>query len=347
MRLLGVTLGKVLPIILLAALSFQPCESRPRGWEQIGLVFAYMAVFNYTYYASRKWSTVGCLIAGFGCYPLMVKCNANSDGRFITRYKEIGQVTTGLIVQMFVDCLFLAPSPPDLAVRALFDVQASFLEGFRAFFDADLIGMESATLTMRATLDAASALTADCDPNVEVIPGWQKSFKINLYRDALTSLRLLHAEFYLILVALRDYQSSVDADDFEASDRASLLQFLNSMQAMQQVKDHFMLMLQVTLASWTKVIQHSTTMSLAEDRDISQLLGLGGRRQVPGLKEMYIEISRTKMTATEKRASVHGEEISESYADPIVRLGVALRSILSAAQHLGDIGDMCLLEDIY
>ena len=35
--------------------------------------------FSYMYYTSATWSLVGCLVAGFGVYPLMEPCVTDSD----------------------------------------------------------------------------------------------------------------------------------------------------------------------------------------------------------------------------------------------------------------------------
>lgn len=35
--------------------------------------------FSYMYYTSATWSLVGCLVAGFGVYPLMEPCVSDSD----------------------------------------------------------------------------------------------------------------------------------------------------------------------------------------------------------------------------------------------------------------------------
>merc|ERR1712107_259165 len=61
-----------------------------------------MSTFAFVYYTSPKWSLLGCLIAGFGCYGL-VGHTRRTD--LAGKYEYLGQVTTAIALQIFIDCM--------------------------------------------------------------------------------------------------------------------------------------------------------------------------------------------------------------------------------------------------
>eukprot|EP00913_Durusdinium_trenchii_P015792 g14840.t1 len=124
-RLVGLVLGNVIPLLVLAVVFSFSCESWMRTAAQMILVFLYFLTFSYVYYSSKTWGFVGCALCGFGAYPLMVSCEAGEGaaGSFNyhmrSNYKVIAQTTVAVLIRMFIETALLDKAPRDLAVDQL------------------------------------------------------------------------------------------------------------------------------------------------------------------------------------------------------------------------------------
>lgn len=167
-RLLGVTLGKVLPILVNTALNFIfPCGTARFERAHFVAVWMFVGVCNYIAFTSpsSSWAYVGLLIGAFGVYPLFTPCDHED---FEDRYAEIGQVTLAISVQALVDTLFQSRSAGDLAVKEAQRISEAIQAGYNCFFDSDLQGMQDALREADSALIAATALVPECDPNIRV-----------------------------------------------------------------------------------------------------------------------------------------------------------------------------------
>jgi len=103
-RLLGLTLGKVLPIIIMAVVSVVGSKSRAATLVHLAMIWFYESFFAFMSYTSPEWGTMACLVAGFGCGSLVgTRTTTWNPQIFQTQYMEIGQVTSAILVQMMVD----------------------------------------------------------------------------------------------------------------------------------------------------------------------------------------------------------------------------------------------------
>merc|ERR1719341_1193884 len=73
-RLLGVSLGKSLPIIIMGVLAFFPCYSWERFLIQGFMIWTYVVLFLFISFNSQTWNYVAALICGFGVYQLLTPC---------------------------------------------------------------------------------------------------------------------------------------------------------------------------------------------------------------------------------------------------------------------------------
>ncbi|CAE7616130.1 unnamed protein product [Symbiodinium sp. CCMP2456] len=167
-RLLGVLLGKVLPLLILSGLSIFDCGSKMRSAAAFLAIWLYVWVFMYMYFTSQTWSLVGCLIAGFGVYPLLTTCTSglNTD-LFNTRYCELGQITMALAVQLLVDSL-LKREGPEAAADARLD---------RNDKENDV---ESQAVACLSFLSQGSEAFQTLGLTIEPLPGWAKWFRTTL-----------------------------------------------------------------------------------------------------------------------------------------------------------------------
>jgi hypothetical protein len=106
-RLLGVSIGKSLTLIIMAFVSFFGDTGPVSVVVHIAMVFFFMTFFSYVYYDDGYWSYVACLIAGFGCYTLAGTSAdaAWSKSTLTFRYAEICQLTTAIVVRFIIDAL--------------------------------------------------------------------------------------------------------------------------------------------------------------------------------------------------------------------------------------------------
>lgn len=106
-RLLGVTIGKSLTLIIMALVSFSGDTGTGSVTAHIFAVFIFMVTFAYGYYDNGHWSYVSCLIAGFGCYTLAVSSAyaAWSSSTLVDRYAEICKLTAAVVGRLFIDTI--------------------------------------------------------------------------------------------------------------------------------------------------------------------------------------------------------------------------------------------------
>merc|ERR1719443_576123 len=131
-RLLGVTLGKVLPILVMAIVGGFSCSDPMRPYIHSFCILSFFFVFNYIYYSSLQWDYMACLVSGFGCYGLMQTCHVGLRRMVVytNQYTEIGQVTTAIVVQLLAESILTKRGPRDLAVKNVKGLGKAFVGGF-------------------------------------------------------------------------------------------------------------------------------------------------------------------------------------------------------------------------
>jgi len=201
MRLLGVTLGKILPILIMAFVSIFGKSGPLSETVHLISVWCYMAFFAYMSYTSPDWAYVGCLVAGFGCYTL-VGTHADAWGKplFYSRYQEIGQVTVAIMIQIVIDTVdtwWRSTFPRDVVTHNMCKLgqwhgRSGFLvQAFDAFFDGEFEKMKEMTAKAKTELASQQTLVSETAPKTVIAPGMRVSFKDTLYTQVLGVIQQL------------------------------------------------------------------------------------------------------------------------------------------------------------
>eukprot|EP00927_Polykrikos_kofoidii_P077530 TRINITY_DN7446_c0_g1_i1.p1 TRINITY_DN7446_c0_g1~~TRINITY_DN7446_c0_g1_i1.p1 ORF type:complete len:870 (+),score=127.24 TRINITY_DN7446_c0_g1_i1:66-2675(+) len=213
MRLLGLTLGKVLPIILMAAVSLFGANGPVTEGVHLLAVFIYITYFSYVYYTSPSWSYVGCVIAGFGCYGLVgTTVDNDTTAIFVSRYQELGMVTAAMIIQMFVDGLSTSIQhalPRDIIVRMMERIgmpadmrkPSGFLvDCFEHFFRCDFEQMKKSLAEAKRHVSVAEAILPECGDMTIVSRGPSVPFRYELCAGAIALIKQIMCELDTILL---------------------------------------------------------------------------------------------------------------------------------------------------
>eukprot|EP00930_Biecheleria_cincta_P044066 TRINITY_DN30230_c0_g1_i2.p1 TRINITY_DN30230_c0_g1~~TRINITY_DN30230_c0_g1_i2.p1 ORF type:complete len:1254 (-),score=157.81 TRINITY_DN30230_c0_g1_i2:48-3578(-) len=232
-RLLGVLLGKVLPLLIVSGFAQLACHSHLRIYGYFAAVWAYVSLFMYMYFTSAQWSLVGCLIAGFGVYPLLVPCSSTlSPDVYKTRYSELGQMTFAVCVQILVDSLLRSHPPRDMCTyqvkkicTALFGEPADEdkISAMRALFRSDLSALQTSLAEAEKRIRKARMLADEADPKVIVAPGLNTPFKINLLTSALNELVDTLSQFNLVIIGTKAWKVNESVRENEDAASASRL----------------------------------------------------------------------------------------------------------------------------
>lgn len=234
-RLLGVLLGKVLPILILSGLAIAGCGNI-RSLAAFFSIWTYVTFFSYMYYTSATWSLVGCLVAGFGVYPLMEPCVSDSpslSGSVLqARYSELGMITMAVAVQMFIDTLLKRQGPAEVAVKemqALLDRiflgYSDRMSGLQAILRSNLPDLQNALIEAETCMSRAKQLCVEADPKQRIMAGPHTPFRIDLYKAALDILQGCMTCFNLVIISEKVWivNASVrEVDDEEANEEFAM-----------------------------------------------------------------------------------------------------------------------------
>jgi len=207
-RLLGLALGKVLSILVLVALSVFEGHETIYACFHLMALWAYISIFTYMYYTSKRYSTEGCLIAGFGCYPLLQRPGGGVTDTFAALYAEIALVTIAIAIQMAVDGILVRTSPRELACNKVEELAVGISDGYTAFFDCKVEGASSVdeyVLKAKGALATAAGLVTEADPELEVAPGAKCAFKMQLATSVLDVMKLIIADLRMIGLAVQEW----------------------------------------------------------------------------------------------------------------------------------------------
>lgn len=352
MRLLGVTLGKVMPIVLLGGLNIMRRGSPEKAITTALVLFIFTWGTNYMYYASKRWSTVGCLMAGFGCAMLIAPMTEEALTDYGPKYKEIAQVVMAIVMQIIIDAIFDCIQddfPRDSAVKKVGSLREALLRAFTAFFEGDLSDMQQASNDARGLLDEAKTLQHEADPEVQLVPCYRTDFKIGLYQDALKVMELLVSDVAMLILAVSSWRvdpppkdgndtsalevQSDDEDghhDFDELDPLEYLPGLNAVTDPGGLKDELLHAVDIVLASLEAMLGHgSEDNSFQEVDKTMELLNMRIGEFTRG-SELYDEINRKPFTA---KYMAEGQVCE----DPRAKVTMAVRSLERAKVHIGEI----------
>jgi len=327
-RLLGTSLGKVLPILVMSMVNYFPCGEEARFCVHASLIFLYVFVFIYVYFTSLQWSSVGCNCAAFGCPFLFAPCVLGADlaETFKSRYAEIGQVTCAIIVQMVVDACLKSRSTREIAVDHVRALGVACEDGFTAFFDGEA-ALEGHLVRMRSALQGAEDFLPHTDPKVSVVPGPKTPFKADLYARAIENLRLLVSDFEMLALAVRRRKEG------------HVFENLHNKAAMQIIRRDLLDTLSSALRALVVILEHSTEEAIT-DSDVLDLENIRGVLELEGVDSLIAQLN-------EGGAIVSGDDAQELCGDVTVRLIVAIKALRNATMHIGAIDTWVLTKNIH
>ncbi|CAK0888719.1 unnamed protein product, partial [Prorocentrum cordatum] len=140
-RLIGVALGKVLPILIMGLVNRLECNSTLQILAHVLAICLYRTVadlitFEYMYFTSYQWDYVGLCAAAFGCTFFFTTCiqGGDADGQIKSNYVEIGQVILAIGVQITIDTLMKSKDTRQIATVYTHDLGQALQRGFREYF---------------------------------------------------------------------------------------------------------------------------------------------------------------------------------------------------------------------
>lgn len=374
-RLLGLALGKVLPLLVMAAIGALSDTSHPIA-DKLGVgdyvpaffsiihgfaILIYMFVFIYMGMTSLQWASVGMIIAGFGCYGLLqTPLHMGKDPKpFADMYKEIGQTTFAIIIQLFVDASFMMPSPRDLALGHINSIRKEYVEAFQSFFEGNLTNMQTEAIDMSKSYTAANAMAPECDPKLVVVPGKRTNFKFALYTETLMLLKVIRSDFKMLLVAMKDWKPAPnpkDGDDkdfvrkriHEDKEESSLLATMGGLKAMSPIKHKVIDHMKTTLTLWSQVMAHESEAVVDTPALQTLVQDYEPGDAVLNVDDLAREINGSHAIKSEaQKAAYEASNMNEITSDRRVRLTVAVRALERSAEHLSMIDALILKENIF
>jgi len=221
-RMLGVILGKVLPICFLSILAFAPSDAVDGGWTkfclQVGIVFVYYCAAEYVYFSSVGWGGLGCFCAGFGCFGLLQHQKQNMDTTgFHDNYSELIELTTCIFIQMSIDSMASSKTARGEACEQIRQSLDDICESIEAFFNSQQAPLQS----MKTHLEHANGnivqaidFVTDADPNMDVAPGAKTPFKVGFASKVIDTMKLLTSDLTILLTcAVRSEQRIKEHDE--------------------------------------------------------------------------------------------------------------------------------------
>jgi hypothetical protein len=217
-RLLGVTLGKVLPIFVMAFVSLVGVVGTKVTVVHLIMIFAYMGLFTYLYYTSPEWSTMGCLIAGFGCYALVGTSMTTtwSQASFAAAYKEIGQITVAIGFQLLVDvfdCIATGTFPRDQVATLTRIIGTGtwtpkkapgiIMDGYHTFFEGDFDLCCQRVREAKRHLGSVRNLLTQCHSKAQILAGKRTMFPYFMYDQISNYLDELLAEMDVLVLVVK------------------------------------------------------------------------------------------------------------------------------------------------
>eukprot|EP00929_Paragymnodinium_shiwhaense_P102034 TRINITY_DN6523_c0_g1_i1.p1 TRINITY_DN6523_c0_g1~~TRINITY_DN6523_c0_g1_i1.p1 ORF type:complete len:1042 (-),score=210.27 TRINITY_DN6523_c0_g1_i1:382-3507(-) len=289
-RLLGVVMGKTLPIFIINSLACIRCGTWLHTAVHISFIMAWILAFCYVYYSSARYSLMACLTAAFGVPLLMFSCMEDHDtggamiGSYSVKYMEIGQVTAAIAIQALVDFIFIPEAPRTKANRLLGELLGLLRDGFRAMFDEDILTMKECSDKAAKVLGVCAGtgvggLVFETDPSNQTVQGLGVPFKHSAYKHGLDYLSNIHAYLATLCITCSEKK--------KLKKPGKVLKWLCAAEAIGPVRDELLRQLALSFDAFLAVIAHDTELP-NKDKALASLAG--HTLELPGRKPLYREM---------------------------------------------------------
>lgn len=375
-RLIGLVLGNVIPLLVLAVVFSFDCASWMRTVTQSVLVFLYFLTFSYVYYSSKNWGFVGCALCGFGAYPLMVSCDASGTGELgfnyhmRSNYKIIGQTTVAILMRMLIETLFLDHAPRDLAVKAMKDLLETIEDCYEEFFKGDYEAMKQKHDQVEGMAATCQKFYGDTAPQLEFAPGPRMPFKHKFFGEVQDKLGTVIAELEVLTLGAGDWhKAEVTSEKSTVRQAAEKEEKLHRREAdhlgnaapklhnIMSSQDAFSLMkkdvedtMKRIFTTVIAVLEQDKEQAMTESNNqllkdaFNQLTAMEGMLDLEAAPGFYKQVNRD-MEGELK--TIQPFQFASVVDDTQARLTVVVNSLKRATTSLGEIGVLCLRENIY
>mmetsp|Transcript_93042 Transcript_93042/g.182287 ORF Transcript_93042/g.182287 Transcript_93042/m.182287 type:complete len:956 (+) Transcript_93042:99-2966(+) len=370
-RLMGVTFGNTLPLLLMSVIELFDCTSYMRFGLHMTSIFVYYVCFTFMYYSSEHWSTIGCLIGAFGCYTLFRPCNAHLDSDFSGHYKGIAQTIIAMMLKMLVSYLLAPQEPRDLAVQTLKTAFDETEEAIKCFCEGVIedtkgVGLEVSVQKVKKAIATCAELGPKCDPIVQMVPGTRTSFKKSLYDFALEQMHLVLGDLEMLVLAMQGHQVehtqalvariSKDKQVEEAAKKRKaelkadaqeqkIYELMQSQRNWAQVTGDVKETTKNVFGVCYAVLQHATEEPLG-GQQVQALRNMSNLTKLDGLEEFYDQISEEgKKTVKSDQAIFDDKRIVTQLRR--TRIGVVANALSLLTEHCAAISAKCFEHMLY
>lgn len=208
-RILGVSLGKIVPMLCTWLFISYPCGSNTRFVIQAVVIWVYMTSAMLVYFTSPTWNYVGCLLGGFGVYGLLLAC-PTAESEAATRYSEIVQITLAVFIQSFVSAFTTKKTPQAVIVRHLKATSDAVVNAYEAIVDDDLSTLRSEVRSGLQSTELAASVLPECDSTRAFCVLSAEKFKLELAQTAIDNFRNIFNSFSLVIVAAQTWKEQRD-----------------------------------------------------------------------------------------------------------------------------------------
>jgi len=368
-RLLGVVLGKVIPIIILGNLDFFGCQNSERFFMQALFVYIFIFAFEYIYFTSPNWGYVGGLIAAFGCYPLMAypthaTCEGSGSSSFTSNYEELCEVTTCILLQMVVDVLGERQSARDKALKHIEKATAKAQDCLNDFFEGtdtknslNAKALRDTREDAMAALGKAASKIADVDPSKLVAPGPDTPFNLSLYTKSISILHLLLSDLSMIIMAIHEVKENQDEDNKESE--LTMKQILGKLTSWKKPENGAEMCFKDDTKNHVKnasdallAILSKTAEMPFDGKDILKVFDTFEQmrlaRDVSGKELMFVDCNNFVEEGETKSKQESGKAQVAAVKDVFaVRISVIVVACNNIVKHMGELSELCVEANIH
>mmetsp|Transcript_28614 Transcript_28614/g.81285 ORF Transcript_28614/g.81285 Transcript_28614/m.81285 type:complete len:942 (-) Transcript_28614:162-2987(-) len=351
-KLMGVTFGHTLPLLVMSVVELFPCESYFRFAIHGISIFLFYSSFTFMYYASAQWSTIGIMVGAFGCSVLFRPCMSHismSDNAYASHYKDIAEVIIAMMLKMSCAYIFSPKEPRDIAMdklRQMFDA----IETAFAKLSTGELESEGGVI---ANIKIAKGLLAECeaqapktDPKLQVVPGLRTPFKKELYEGALSQTRLIISDLDMLVLALKGHTKKHTLKHAKLSLGAGMAEeakkidskreeivwtaLLVEQQAWKALDADLQKTIKLSFGACTAVLQHDDEEQLKSEH-VDSLVKTSNLLQLDGMQPFYKEVS----SAAQKE--VREDKDAQVTSLPRTRILLAVNALALATKHSAEL----------
>ncbi|CAK0883389.1 unnamed protein product [Prorocentrum cordatum] len=217
-RLLGLSLGNSVPILMLAAVSVIAWSGPIETTLRLIMFCLFEFYFILMYYTSTEWNYMGCIVAGFGCYAFAGDSTTWNTDTFAAGYKKIGTVTAAMFVQIVVDAWgerFFETSPRQIIIKEISSVigenMYSLADTFKTCRRATLPtyskdkfdALSVKVAGFRTTLTRLRGMTGEVEAKTVIVRGPGKPFDVKLFTGFLDRFDALLNDLDVLVLVQR------------------------------------------------------------------------------------------------------------------------------------------------